>query len=99
PELDVLLTATEELPKEVRVSVRQAVISMAAKIERASFASPIPPPEYMEAYERITPGSSNRILLMAEKQQDHRHKLEVIVIGGNGARERLGQIFAFILAV
>jgi len=39
------------------------------KIEQSSFSSPVPPLEFMNAYEHIIPGSAERILTMAEKAQ------------------------------
>ena len=37
---------------------------------------PIPAPEVMAGYERLLPGSADRILSMAERQEAHRQKLE-----------------------
>jgi uncharacterized membrane protein len=38
---------------------------------------PLPSPDALEAYEQILPGTANRLLQMAEKQQEHEHKLDV----------------------
>ena len=35
-----------------------------------AFSGPLPPPEYLEVYEKFAPGVTNRILAMAEKQCD-----------------------------
>ncbi len=37
---------------------------------------PLPLPQLLEGYERIVPGSAERILKMAEEQQTHRQRLE-----------------------
>lgn len=63
-------------------------------IQQQSFAGPIPPPQIMEAYERILPGSADRILKMAEKQSDHRQGLENQVVAGNLAAQVRGQRYA-----
>ena len=52
---------------------------------------PIPPAHEMEHYERVMPGSANRILAMAESQIGHRQQLETTVVKGNIESERRGQ--------
>jgi uncharacterized membrane protein len=63
-------------------------------IQQQSFIGPIPPPQIMEAYERILPGSADRILRMAEKQSDHRQGLERQVVAGNVSAQTRGQRYA-----
>jgi len=41
-----------------------------------TFSGPLPPPEILECYDRLTPGFAERILVMAEKEQKHRHSCE-----------------------
>ena len=43
--------------------------------QRIEFSGPIPPPQVLKQYEEIIPGAGERILAMAEKEQDHRHGL------------------------
>ena len=52
-----------ELPEDLRNSV----------IEFASFSGPIPPPAMLGKYEEYLIGSAERIVRMAEKEQEHRH--------------------------
>jgi uncharacterized membrane protein len=42
----------------------------------AAFQGPIPPPAVLREYEQLEPGAANRIIKMAEKEQEHRHYLE-----------------------
>lgn len=65
----------------------------------ASFSGPIPPPAMLEQYQRLVPDAPERILRMAEKNQEHRQALEAKVIPARVARERWGQIFGFIIAL
>jgi uncharacterized membrane protein len=37
---------------------------------------PLPPPESLKQYDVIVPGAAERILLMAEKEMEHRHQRE-----------------------
>jgi uncharacterized membrane protein len=53
----------------------------------------------MADYERILPGSADRIIAMAERQSAHRQTIEGNVIDSNTVTERRGQIFGFILGL
>jgi len=57
--------------------------------------SPFPPPEVLAAYENVTKGSADRLILMAEKEQSFQHKR------ANEAQslQKLGLIFGFVLAL
>lgn len=37
------------------------------------YQGPIPPPEVLEKYEKISPGFADRIVKMAEIEQEHRN--------------------------
>ena len=63
------------------------------------FSGPIPPPEIMRQYNQIIPGSAERILKMAEKEQDHRHEIEDRLIKSEILNTRLGLIFGFIIGI
>lgn len=70
------------------------------------FSGPIPPPQALEAYERVLPGAAERILSMAERQSAHRQDLEAKAvnaqIGDMGAARseaRLGQAFGLIIGL
>ena len=43
---------------------------------QGEFSGPIPPPNIIEGYEKIVPGSADRIISMAERQSEHRQKME-----------------------
>lgn len=63
-----------------------------------AFYGPIPPPDLLKAYNEIDPEFGNRIITMAEKQQDHRINLETQVIKGDIHRANLGLWFAPFIA-
>jgi uncharacterized membrane protein len=44
--------------------------------EVQQWSGPMPAPESLAKYEDIIPGSAERILVMAEKEQGHRHDME-----------------------
>lgn len=66
---------------------------------QVSFRGPIPPPEILEAYERVLMGSADRILTMAEEQSRHRKRLEEAVVKGGSRNQILGMTLAFMLSL
>lgn len=70
----------------------------------AQFSSPLPPPELLQKYEQLLPGTIERIIKLAETQSTHRQKQEDESLEANikhlertDGEARRGQIFAFIL--
>jgi uncharacterized membrane protein len=63
-----------------------------------TYQAPLPPPHMLEQYERILPGTSDRLISQMENQSAHRQRLETSTINANIQNERRGQLFAFILA-
>ena len=63
------------------------------------YSGPIPPPSILEGYERLLPGAADRILSMAEKEQQHRHQLEKDESVDNRLTVKRGAIFAFIITL
>ena len=85
----VILNAVPESKKE---EVKEALMVMRSEM----YSGPIPPPEALARYEEIQSGAADRILKMAEKQQEHRMALETKAIGGQVDQSKRGQIFGFI---
>ena len=65
----------------------------------AVFTGPLPPPQILAQYEQISPGFANRIFDFAEEQQKHRFKLEDYAVPESIKVSKLGQIFAFVIAL
>lgn len=51
---------------------------------------PLPPPYQLEEYDRVIPGSAERIISMAERQQQHRIEIEKAVIFNDIGHAKLG---------
>lgn len=60
-------------------------------------SGPIPSASELAKYENVLPGAANRILEMAEKQSQHRQKLETKMLEANIKSEHAGQIFGFVI--
>jgi uncharacterized membrane protein len=54
--------------KAIQQQTRQEAISVA----RHQWAGPLPPPEALERFESLIPGGAERILSMAQLEQEHR---------------------------
>ncbi len=74
--------------------------------QSSSYIGPTPPPEHIEIYERMVPGSAARFITLAEGEASHRRHhedehLEIVKANAATSRSlaRLGQIFAFIIAM
>lgn len=72
---------------------------MMAFEEERTFSGPLPPPEYLDAYEKTLPGAPDRIMTMAEKQVDHRIDLEKTIVNKKFKQSYLGQIIGAVLII
>ena len=72
----------------VPVEPKEAVAVQIQSARRVEFSGPLPHPELFRAYEDTLPGAADRILAMAEGEQDSRH-----------SRENRGQWMAFLVAL
>lgn len=79
----------DALPEAVRTAV----------VEAASFSGPLPPPSMYGEYDRVLPGSADRLFSMAEKEQDHRIVYEQTALRASVQDSKLGQCFGFAIAV
>ena len=79
----------EHLPEEAKI----------AYLEAQSFQGPLPPPSLFGQYEQILPGSADRILILAEKEQSHRHKWESDVLVAQKSDVGRGQWMGFGLGM
>lgn len=85
----------EELPEEKR----NILLEHYCYIKQSSFSGPIPPPETLRGYEGILNGSMDRILKMAEKEQDHRIDMESKIVHSEVSLSKTGQICGLSLVV
>ena len=64
-----------------------------------SHSGPLPPPEVIAGYERALPGSADRIIRMAEREQEHRHRKNERELILRGRATFLGQVFGFLIGI
>ncbi|SHG33297.1 DUF2335 domain-containing protein [Flavobacterium johnsoniae] len=66
------------------------------RVER-HHSGPLPPAEMLVQYDTVIPDGANRIMIMAEKQQEHRMAMESKVVTSQLSQSFKGQILGFIL--
>lgn len=64
-----------------------------------SHSGPLPVSSEFGRYEAVLPGSADRILSMAEREQTHRQSLEVMVVRRQVELNSRGQLFALVALV
>jgi len=100
PAPDVTL---ENLPEPLREALSQPgvspqLMSMTLAAFSAHYAGPLPPAEQIRAYEEVLPGAADRILAMAERQQEHRQALERNTVEEATNRSWWGLRLGFVIA-
>ena len=64
---------------------------------KAEFSGPLPPPDELEKYERVSPGAAKRIFAMAETESSHRRELEKSLVDNEYKEASKGQNCAVII--
>lgn len=94
---------TEEVaPNEPALTRSEAVSPPTDEIiisAAAVWNAPLPPPSSLREYNEILPGAADRILQMAEKEQDYSYNLVRTVANSDSRRAYLGLVAGFIISV
>lgn len=83
---------------EIKNVVYQEFHSIARVERRLEYSGPLPHPEILDGYEKVLSGSADRILKMAEKQQDHRISIENKLVNAENQSRLLGLVAGFLIA-
>lgn len=81
----------QQKPKPIRIQH--------AQVEQQIFTGPLPPPEILVRYNDASSGAADRIIAMAEKQAEHRQKMERWREGSEIALSFTGQLCALIFVL
>ncbi len=92
------ILADPDIPKDKKDKIIRAVLGISIR-KASSFSGPIPPPELLKGYNEVVKDGAERIVIMAEKQSNHRMQLEDHAIKEELKQSRLGQVFGFILGI
>lgn len=79
------------------------VARMTSLMVSEHFTGPIAHPRHLKGYEEVTPGAADRIIAMAEKQQEHHIAMDEKVLVAEESDRRLGMwlgaaAFVFLIA-
>ncbi len=88
-----------EIPQDKRDRIIKAFNRVTSIRQASSFSGPIPPPQILKGYNDVVKDGAERIVIMAEKQSNHRMQLEDYALKEELKQSRLGQIFGFILGL
>ena len=97
-------TLFKGIPDQQKAEILR-VFSMSLSVEQiierkiTAHQGPLPHWEDLEKYDRIIPNGADRIMSMAEKQQDHRMKLETTAITEQLTQSKRGQTFGFLIGL
>lgn len=86
----------EEL--EQQLQPREVINAIRSEF-RSEFRGPLPPPTILKQYDEIETGLANRIVCMAEKEQEHRHDRVNKCIKADSRDSLLGIVSAFLICV
>lgn len=95
---DVFAGLTEEKKRELVTSVRD-MIYVEVRQESSRFIGPLPPPEYLEHYQKIDPNFAKNIIQMAINEQTYAHSRDDKIIESSFRVKRRGQNFALVIAL
>jgi uncharacterized membrane protein len=77
------------LPANAKAAQSSALPTQVA--HTSAFAGPIPPPEYLEQYDRIVPGTAKLIIDAFERESRHRQELTKLAQNANIAAQQKQQ--------
>jgi uncharacterized membrane protein len=88
-------------PKQAQNSIPQQKPNQVVQAGAAAvqFHGPLPLPQLLEGYEKVVPGSAERIIRMAEEQQAHRHSLEQQALRSESRNSLFGIVCAFLIGM
>lgn len=72
---------------------------MTLSVTERHHSGPLPSAETLIQYNSVIPNGADRIMIMAEKQQNHRMALEDKAVTSQLSQSKIGQIFGFILCL
>lgn len=85
------------VPQRKKMEILQGLSIVS--IQHRSHSGPLPDAETLIKYDSVIPNGADRIMKMAENQQNHRVGLENKVVESQSSQSKLGQIFGLIIGL
>lgn len=89
----------ENRPDILSVSPPGSTPSNKTLLAHAAWSGPLPPPDALRGFDAVIPGSAERILKMAETEQNHRLDMEQRGLTAEISDTRRGQFLGALIAV
>ena len=86
------------ISKKLNKEERKELVSFAMSVQK-THVGPLPDPETLEGYARLIENGAERIMQMAERQQEHRIAIEKQAIKSQLHQSATGQTYAIIIAL
>lgn len=67
-----------------------------ANVVRKKYQHVLPPIEMLEHYEELNPGTLDKLLDMAEREQNHRHSIDLLAMEKHNKATALGRVFSLV---
>lgn len=98
---DDLVSLNPEIFKGVPEKKKREILQSISvvSIQQKSHSGPLPDADTLIKYNTVIPNGADRIMKMAENQQNHRMALESSVIKSQNNQSKLGQIFGLIIGL
>lgn len=77
----------------------EATGNLVYRSQAVSYRGPVPPPEWMEHYERIVPGSAKQMMDDAHEQSAHRRQIETKEVDANIRNAGRGQWMGYSIGL
>jgi len=87
--------ALEDISPEKKGQLLRAI----SILQSTSHSGPLPSPDDLKKYDVIIPNGADRIMIMAERQNQHRIDIEKSIIKSNNTQSGTGQWMGFILGL
>jgi uncharacterized membrane protein len=91
--------AKRQIPDDRQVGHRNEDVAQEFTITAQRFTGPLPHPAILAQYNDSVPGGAERVIAMAERNQQHRHAMESLVVRGGLSAQRTGQWFGLLVAL
>lgn len=82
-----------------RIEILESLSYTFLSIQEKSHSGPLPAPETVSEYDTIIPNGAERIMKMAENQQNHRITMENKIVSSQTSLNNKGQIFGLVIGL
>lgn len=96
-----LKTISPKIFKGIPVGEKEEILERISyiSIKHTNHSGPLPDAETLIQYNTVIPDGADRIMKMAEKEQEHRVSIQSTIVKDQNKQSQLGQIFGFIIGL